>query len=173
MTGSALDTEKAVPKSITLTFKGSGRCFDTMMLLGCKSPWISPMLARASSALATLKIKYWNGSQNSLTSKVYDLCSGDHTCWTIALISFRGRGDALTRYWSRFISSHSNTITCWWNNLNVPKYFTILRWSNLRFINASIHRICRHNTYPKFPIIFQTPDKINFSFHYPVLWKCR
>lgn len=59
MTGSALDAEKAVPKSITLTFKGSGKCFDTMMLLGCKSPWISPMLARASSAFATLKIQYY------------------------------------------------------------------------------------------------------------------
>lgn len=65
MTGSALEAEKAVPKSMTLTFKGSGRCFDTMMLLGCKSPWISPMLASASSAVATLKIKDTSSSQNS------------------------------------------------------------------------------------------------------------
>lgn len=55
MNGSALDVEKAVPKSITLTFMGSGRRFVTMMLLGCKSPWIRPMLASASSAVATLK----------------------------------------------------------------------------------------------------------------------
>lgn len=65
MTGSALDAEKAVPKSITLTFKGSGRRFDTMMLLGCKSPWISPILARASSALATLKKSIQVEAKNS------------------------------------------------------------------------------------------------------------
>lgn len=64
------------------------------------------------------------------------------------LISLRCRGEALTRYWSRFMSNHSNTITRWWNKLNVPKYLTILRWSNLRFISTSMQRVWTQTTGP-------------------------
>lgn len=113
MTGSALDVEKAVPKSITLTFMGSGRRFITMMLLGCKSPWITPMLASASSAVATLKYNVKDTVQRQQDPLKSGALFCFYTCWMMDLISLRCRGEALTRYWSRFMSSHSNTITRW------------------------------------------------------------